>query len=69
MKAKELHQMAEAELKDKLAELGKEIMKYNSQVASGTTPKSPGQLRQAKKAVAKILTEIRQREIKGGTKA
>lgn len=63
MKSKELHQMPESELKEKLQELGKELMKYNSQIASGTTPKSPGQVRQAKKAVAKILTEIGQRKV------
>jgi len=43
-------------LDDKMAELKKELVKINAQVAIGTIPKSPGHVRQVKKAIAKILT-------------
>ncbi|MBI3035663.1 50S ribosomal protein L29 [Candidatus Woesearchaeota archaeon] len=65
MKFKELKVMNEADLGNTIIELKKELMKTNSQIAVGTVPKNPGKVRQAKKAIAKILTITQQR---GGTK-
>lgn len=56
MKAKELRVMGELELENKSAELEKELMKVNSQIAIGTVPKSPGKIREMKRTIAKILT-------------
>ena len=56
MKIKELRALGEAELKAKLQELQKELMKDNAQVATGTIPKNPGKLRLAKKTIARIKT-------------
>jgi large subunit ribosomal protein L29 len=56
MKFKELSQIGNTELKEKLEELQTELMKQNAQIATGTTPKSPGQVKQIKKTIAKILT-------------
>ncbi len=56
MKAKELQVLSEGELLDKLDEVKKELMKENAQISSGTTPKSPGQIKQLKKTIAKIHT-------------
>ena len=62
MKSKDIHAMPVAELNEKLAELRKELMKLNAQVATGTTPKSPGQVRTTKRTIARILTELKQKE-------
>jgi large subunit ribosomal protein L29 len=62
MKSKDIHAMPVAELNDKLAELRKELMKLNAQVATGTTPKSPGQVRTVKRTIARILTELKHKE-------
>ena len=43
MKFKEIKSTSREDLKSKLIELKKEQIKNNAQVASGTTPKSPGQ--------------------------
>lgn len=56
MKAKELRLMSQPDIENKLIELKKELMKANSQIAIGTVPKSPGKVRQAKRAIARILT-------------
>lgn len=56
MKAKELKLMNEPDLENKVLELKKELMKVNSQIATGTAPKSPGKVRTMKKTIAKILT-------------
>jgi len=53
---KDLKNMPKSEMEAKLAELKKELMKENAQVAMGTTPKSPGKLKQMKKMIARILT-------------
>ena len=56
MKIKDLRSMSQGDLNSKLTELRKELVKHNAQIATGTTPKSPGQVREVKKTIAKILT-------------
>jgi large subunit ribosomal protein L29 len=63
MKAKELRTIAAGELQAKLVELRKELMKQNAQIAAGTTPKSPGQIRHSKKTIARIITELKNRKV------
>ncbi len=58
MKIKEMMSMSKEDLDTKLEELKKELIKINAQIATGTTPKSPGQVKQIKKNIAKILTII-----------
>lgn len=59
---KELGKMSTVQLKEKISELRMELVKLNAQVATGTTPKSPGLLRQTKKNIARSLTLIKQKE-------
>jgi large subunit ribosomal protein L29 len=56
MKTKELRNLTKKDMETKLDELKKELIKMNAQVATGTVPKSPGQIKQIKKTIAKILT-------------
>ena len=64
MKAmKELKSLSEDALKSRIAELRKELMKYNAQVAIGTIPKNPGAIRKDKRMVARILTIINERRL------
>ncbi len=62
MKFKELTGLSQDELQKKEDELAFELMKLNAQVASGTTPKNPSQLRNLKKNIAKIKTLIHQQK-------
>ncbi len=62
MKAKELAGLEMGDLKTRLAELEKELIKLNAQVATGTMPKSPGQIRSTKKTIARIITILKQKE-------
>lgn len=62
MNAKELRQMNEKDLENKLIETRRELMKLNTQVASGTTPKNPGQLKKYKKIIAKVLMVIGEKQ-------
>jgi len=65
LKIKEIESMSNNELKSKLEELKKDLIKHNAQIATGTNPKSPGQVKVIKKTVARILTVLK---IKGGEK-
>lgn len=56
MKAKEVRQLGKEEKDKKIAELKKELIKQNAQIAMGTNVKSPGQIKQIKKTIARILT-------------
>jgi len=64
MKAKELARMEVAELKSKLVEIKKELMKENAQVATGTVAKNPGKIKVMKKTVAKIMIILSQKKLK-----
>lgn len=61
---KELRTMPVEEIKAKLEELKKELMRENAQVATGTIPKSPGKIKQIKKTIAKILTILNEKKVK-----
>ena len=43
-------------LNEKIAEMKKELIKLNAQVAIGTAIKNPGQIKKIKKTIARILT-------------
>ena len=55
MKFKELAALGREERDNKLKELRLELIKLNSQVATGTPPKNSGQIKRLKKDIAKIM--------------
>lgn len=62
MKTKEIHSMKKDDLEKKLSELKLELVKLNAQVAVGTTPKNPLQLKVIKKTIARIKTQLNSKE-------
>lgn len=63
MKASELRKLTEQELKDKLVELKKKLMSLRFQNAIGSLAKT-SEIRDTKRTIAKILTILKEREIK-----
>lgn len=61
MKIKDLKSIGKKDLETKLDELRKELIKVNAQIATGTVPKSPGQIKETKKTIAKILTVLKEK--------
>lgn len=57
--------MPKEELKAKLEELRLELMKLNTQAATGTVSKNPSQIKDTKKTIARMLQQLAHR--KGGT--
>ena len=55
MKLKELKALSEKEMGEKKVELQKELLKLRGQIAVGTIPKSPGQVKNLRKTIAKII--------------
>lgn len=64
MKAKDIKSLSLEDLKKKTEEAKKELMKQNAQIATGTTPTSPGQVRNLKKTVARLANELKNKESK-----
>lgn len=62
MKKKDLKKTNPAELKKKLEELRKDIMKYNSQISTGTPSENPGRIKSVKKTIARIKTILHKYE-------
>lgn len=56
MKAKEIRDTEKGALDEKVLELKKELVKINAQVATGSAIKSPDQVKQIKKTLARIIT-------------
>jgi large subunit ribosomal protein L29 len=67
-KVKELKAMNEPQLKERLDQLRMELVKLNTQVASGTSPKNPGIIRQTKRNIARILTILNAKKQGGAEK-
>ncbi len=54
MKTKELKGLGNKELEEKLLEMKKELLKIRGQIAVGTIPKSPGQVKALKRGISRI---------------
>ncbi len=71
MRAKELRAMGAKDLDEKMLELKKELLKMRGQIAVGTIPKNPGQVKNLKRSIAKIMMIQQEKEAqpKGGQQA
>lgn len=56
MRYEDLKKLSKEELEKNIADMKVELMKLNAQVAIGTTPKSPKQIRELKKNIARFET-------------
>ena len=56
MKTKEFSKMKGGDIDSKIKELKMELVKLYAQVASGTTPKKPTQIKLIRKNIARMLT-------------
>lgn len=56
MKFKDIAKQKPDQLSKKIDELHRELMKDRAQVASGSTPKNPGNIRRIRKSIARIKT-------------
>lgn len=66
MKTKELRDLSIDDLTTRMAELQKDLMKMNAEIAV-SNPKNPGKVRQVKRSIARIRTLINEKQTKGGT--
>ncbi|MCL2751637.1 MAG: 50S ribosomal protein L29 [Firmicutes bacterium] len=64
MKANEVHEMTNAELNNKLDALKSDLFYLRFNHATGNLS-NPGQLSACKKDIARVLTVLRERQIKG----
>jgi large subunit ribosomal protein L29 len=53
--------MSDADIVNRKNELKLELSKDEGQIAIGGSPSNPGRVREVKKTIAKILTEIKRR--------
>jgi large subunit ribosomal protein L29 len=69
MKSKEIRKTDKNIINEKILELQKELVKINAQVAIGTSIKNPGQVKNIKKTIARILTIITENNKEGKKEA
>ncbi|OYT61558.1 MAG: 50S ribosomal protein L29 [Thermofilum sp. ex4484_15] len=68
LKAKDIRQMSHEERLRKLRELRIELMKLRGQLSAGGIVENPSRIKEIRKAIARILTVIREEELKRGRK-
>ncbi len=61
LKKSDLKNMNESTLKERLNELNKDLIKFNAQIATHTTPENPGKIKAIKKTIAQINTILNQK--------
>lgn len=61
IKKKQLKQMSRPDLINRLNELRLELAKERGQIAIGGTPSNPGRIKEIKRTIARILTELKLR--------
>jgi large subunit ribosomal protein L29 len=54
--------MTKNDLINRLNELKLELVKEKGQIAIGGSPKNPGRIREIRRTIARILTELKRRE-------
>ena len=64
MKISQIRDMQTADLSEKIREIKAGMAKDRALLSSGTRPENPGNISKAKKTIARILTVLREREIK-----
>jgi large subunit ribosomal protein L29 len=64
IKKKQLKEMTTTDLINRYTELKLEMAKEKGQIAIGGSASNPGRVREIRKTIARILTEIREREKK-----
>ncbi|MBN2127031.1 MAG: 50S ribosomal protein L29 [Candidatus Diapherotrites archaeon] len=62
--SKDFRAMAKEELEEKLIGLRAELAKERAAIASGTRPEKPSKIKNAKKNIARILTILKEKEVK-----
>lgn len=65
LKKKQLKQMTRTDMINRLNELRLELAKERGQMAIGGTPSNPGRVKEIRKTIAKLLTELN-KKTKGG---
>jgi len=63
MKIKDIRKLKAEDMEKKLSEINTELINLQGQDASGTPPKSPGQIKKIKLIIARIKTIKREKEI------
>jgi large subunit ribosomal protein L29 len=61
IKKKQIKEMSHDDLVNRLSEMKLELSKDRGQIAIGGSPSNPGRVKEVKKTIAKILTEINRR--------
>lgn len=59
IRKKELNQMSEPTMNGKITELRRELIRYNSQLSTGTPPENPGRIRAIKRTIARLKTSLK----------
>ena len=58
----EIKKMGDGEIRKKIEDLNRELMKVRTKISSKMTPDNPGHVREMRRTIARLKTEMRQRQ-------
>ncbi len=61
----EIREMTKEEIEDELDDLQTELLTEKSIISAGGAPENPGRIREIRRAIARIKTVRRERELEG----
>ena len=64
IKKREIKELSESDLRKRLGELRLDLVKDRGQIAIGGVPTNTGKVRETRKTIARMLTELNERKIK-----
>jgi len=68
LRAEDIRKMSPEERLRKLRELRIELMRLRGQLSAGGIVENPSRIREVRKAIARILTVMREEELRGANK-
>jgi large subunit ribosomal protein L29 len=61
LRATEIRQLSDVELKEQMDKLRVELIQHNGKVSAGGSTENPGRIRELRRTIARLMTEQNQR--------
>jgi large subunit ribosomal protein L29 len=63
LRANEIRQLSDVELKEQTDKLRIELIQHNGKVSAGGSTENPGRIRELRRTIARLMTEQNQRRV------
>jgi large subunit ribosomal protein L29 len=61
LRAKDVHQLSDVELQEQMGKIRLELIQHNGKVSAGGATENPGRIKELRRTIARMMTEINSR--------